>query len=517
VPTHRRWSRFSIAILCAASGCFAAAGSSTPAYASIGSERAQERAQEHAVRAAERLARAEERKAARAQLRAERLAARAERRLARRRARGERESAHPQAPGEGSNAPAEGTPAGDESEAPATPTAAALRGCTVTVTASARVVTAGETATITGVVNCPEDVPAAARKVTIYESQPGVQQAAATPVTTASAAADGSYSFTSEALAANTLFRVHIGRSGAHTMVKVAPRVTLGMAGGSSTTTVLAGSARRTPRERVTFLGTVAPYQAGAQVELQVAYASAPDQWRTVAYGEVGQDGSYSITHGFHTPGQTMVRAVAHAGKHKVAAASETLAYDAAQPQNPKLTIFSTPDPVTAGQTVTITGVAAGGPGQTVSLLARTLGGPATQLATATTDSEGNYTFTQSPLQSTYYRVIDSSTASTLLFEPVRLAVLPDAITEAVKVGQPVTFTGAIVPSGAGLPVRLERENVSGTGFIPVASAVCSEESRYEISSSFAKPGTYTLRVKVPNDGKHAASASAPFTIEVTA
>lgn len=512
MPTHRRRSRWSIAILCAAGVCLAGAASSTPAYASVNPERAQE----HAVRAAERLARAEERRAARAQLRAERLAARAERRLARSRAHGEHESGQPNAQGQGSNvAPAQDTPAGGDSETPVAPKAGADRRCAVTVAASSRVVTAGETATISGLVSCPADVPAADRKVDIYESQPGVQQAAGTPVSV-SAAADGSYSFTSAALDANTLFRVHLGRSGAHTIVKVAPRVTLSMAGASAQASVLAGSSRRTRRERVTFLGTVEPYQANAQVELQVAYASAPDQWRTVAYGHVGQDGSYSIAHGFHTPGATMVRAVAHAGKHKVPAASEALAYDAAQPQNPQLTIFSTPDPVTAGQTVTITGVAAGPAGETVTLLARTPGGPLAPVATATTDGEGKYTFTQAPLQSTYYRVKDSSTASTLLFEPVRLAVLPDAIAASVKVGQPVVFTGALAPAGAGLSVRLERENVSGTGFVPVASAVSDAESHYEISGSFAKAGSYTMRVKVPNDGNHAASASAPFTVEVT-
>lgn len=376
-------------------------------------------------------------------------------------------------------------------------------------------ITAGETATISGLISCPPDVRAADQRVAIYQSQPGLQQAAASP-TTVTAAADGSYSFTSAALSANTLFRVHVGRHGAHTVVKVAPHVTLAMATPSAQTSALADGQRRARRDRVTFVGTVDPYQSGAQVELQVAYASAPDLWRTVAYGRVGEDGSYSIAHSFHTPGETLVRAVAHAGKHKVPAASESLSYDATQPQNPKLTIFSTPDPLTAGQAVTITGAAAGVAGQTVTLMARTPSGPAAQVATTTTDGEGHYSFTQSPLQSTYYRVTDSSTGSTLLAEPVRLSVMPDTIATPAQVGQPFVFTGTIVPATVGVSVRLERENVSGTGFVPVASAISNGESRYEISSSFAKAGTYTMRVKAPNDGKHAASASAPFTVEVT-
>lgn len=514
MPSHRRRTRWSISVLCAAGMCLSGTVVAPAANASTGAERAEareSRAAERASRAAERLARAEERRAARAQQKAQRIAARAERRAARH---------HEGAQGTAGQQTAASESAGSSaSETQAPVSEAGGQRCSVTVTASRPVVTAGQTAEISGLVACAQGVQAASQRVTMYETQPGPQAAASTAAstaTTAPIAADGSYSFTSAALTANTRFHVHVGGRGAQTIVKVAPRVTLAMPQPSTQPALLADSKHVARRGRVTFVGTVAPYQAGALVELQVAYASGPDQWRTVAYGHVADDGSYSIAHNFQTPGETLVRAVAHAGKQKVPAASETLTYEAAQPQNPKLTIIPSSAPLLAGGQLTIKGVASGAANQTVTLLGRSPDGPASVLATTTTDGEGNYTFTQEPLQNTYYRVIDAKATSTSLFEQVRLTVTPDPITTPVLAGQTVSFTGVITPGGSGLTVRLERENLSGTAFTTVTSSTSTDESRYTMSATFAKPGTYTMRVELPYDGEHGASASPPFTVQVT-
>jgi len=511
-------------LLGAASICLATA---LPVSASADPQRAAERA----TRVEERLAQAEERRAARAQKRAERvaaqtqrhaerLAARAERQASRRAARGESAG---EAPGTGEalgtgNAPGE-TGAGPEGAQPAAPTGGG-RDCSITIVPGARRVSAGETVQITGTVTCPTGLAASSAKVSVYEGQAGPLARSLAPVATAAVAADGSYSFTSAALEANTLFRVHVGRRGAHVVVKVAPHVTLGLVQPSAQPTALdAGSSLGSSaarRSRVTFGGTVDPYEAGDQVALQVSYASAA-RWRTIAYGRVAVDGSYSIAHRFRTPGATLLRAVTHAGKHKVAAVSEVVSYEAAQPQNPQLTIGASADPLTSGEQVTIAGVAAGAPGQTVTLLARTPGNPIATVATATTDGEGKYTFTDTPLQNTYYRVSGAGSSSTTLFEGVRPALAADEAPSTVKAGQQVVFSGSL-PALAGTTrtVNLERQGTFSVGYRTLASASTSSASSYAITYVFARPGSYTMRIGVPGDGLNLATAGEPFTIVVT-
>jgi hypothetical protein len=483
-------------------------------------------AAERATRVEERLAQAEERRAARAQERAERLAARTQRHAERLAARAERQASRRsarnertgEAPGSG-KAPSE-TGAEPEGGRSAGPAGGGGRECSVTIAPSALRVSAGEAVEIKGTVTCPTGLAASSRQLSVYEAQTGPQARSLAPVATAAVAADGSYSFTSKALEANTLFRVHVGRHGAHVVVKVAPHVTLGLLQPSAQPAALdagsSSSSGATRPTRVTFGGTVDPYEAGNQVALQVSYASAA-RWHTIAYARVAGDGSYSITHRFRTPGANLLRAVAHAGKHKVAAVSEVVSYEAAQPQNPKLTIGVSADPLTSGEQVTITGVAAGAAGQTVTLLARTPGKPIATVATAITDGEGKYTFTDTPLQNTYYHVSGAGTSSTTLFEGVRPALAPDAAPSTVKAGEQVVFSGTLtVPAGTARTVNLEREGKYGVGYQTVASAATGSASSYAITYVFAHPGSYTMRIGVPGDGLNLATAGEPFTIVVT-
>jgi hypothetical protein len=370
---------------------------------------------------------------------------------------------------------------------------------------------AGESVKLSVSVVCPAGLSAADQTVAIYQSQIALHGTDRSPAT-ATTASDGTYSFTSTALSANTVFSAHLGRRGAHLVIKVAPHVTLAgpQAGGRAST--LAGPQRRVP-DRATFTGTVDPFQAGALVELQIAYPSAPQQWRTVAYGRVGNDGTYSISHSFGTPGATLVRAVAYAGKSKVPAASEVIFYEAQQPQNPNLTIHASADPTLAGGSLTISGVAAGVANQPITLSARTFDSAAPTITTTSTDGEGNYTFTLTPTENAYLRVTQAASTSTTLLEHVRLAIAPDPVQSAAKTGEQIEFSGSLGPSAAGRPVVLERENGAGTAFVPVAWGTSNSESRYAIPYVLARNGVYTMREKVPGDAKNQASASEPFTV----
>jgi hypothetical protein len=267
---------------------------------------------------------------------------------------------------------------------------------------------------------------------------------------------------------------------------------------------------------RATFAGTVSPSDPGALVALQVAYGASGEYWRSVAFGRVGSDGSYSIAHAFRTPGEASVRTIVQARKlHMAAAISEPLAYVVGQTQNPQLTIQSSADPLAYGQSVTISGVAAGQANQPVTLLARAAGHFAV-VATGTTDARGDYTFDQAPLQNTYYKVTDAAAESTMLFEGVSYALSPDPVADTVQAGQQLTFSGTLAPARVGQVVQLERQYPSGIGFHVVELTTVGDASDYTVVHAFDTVGANLMRIKVPGDDGHLSSTSVPFTIAVT-
>jgi hypothetical protein len=88
---------------------------------------------------------------------------------------------------------------------------------------------------------------------------------------------------------------------------------------------------------------------AGTLVAFQRQSAAAEEQWRTVKFGRVSDEGRFSFSASFRSPGEVSVRVVVRpAGE--VAAASEPLTYEIAQAQNPRLTIQTSADPVSPGE-----------------------------------------------------------------------------------------------------------------------------------------------------------------------
>lgn len=471
-------------------------GHSIAAPGTVGSEERAARAEE---RVRERTARAEER-ADRAREREELRVRHAEEREARRNAK--------KASGAGS-----GEAGATTTEAPdARPFGGTSRHCRPTIQASATRIMAGETVTLTGTLGCPAGTDAATRLVTIDERQAGVAHAAAV-AQAITAEPDGSFTLTSSALDANTVFQVREGRRGARAIVKVAPKVTLAIVPAGASASSDTKAAKHT---RVMFTGTVDPVGSGGVVALQIAYAGEGEHWRTVAFGHASSEGGYSIAHTFRVPGEVSIRTVAHVGRANVIGISETLSYATSQPQNPQLTIQTSADPITAGGSVTISGIAAGAANEPVELLARTAGGAFAVVAEAMTDAEGNYTFTQTPLQDTFYRVSNAITRSTILLEGVTLALTTEALpTSAAQAGQTFTFTGTVAHATAGQAVYLERGSVNGVGYHVVGVGNVNAASEYQIAYTFDRAGTALMRVKVPGDSQHEASVSAPFTVTV--
>jgi hypothetical protein len=294
----------------------------------------------------------------------------------------------------------------------------------------------------------------------------------------------------------------------------VAPAITLAL---SSPGALASSTGSHRTRTVAVFTGTVTPAAPGALVALQVAYGATGEDWHSVAWAHVTAEGTYSIPHSFRIPGETSVRTVLHSGRGHAVAASEPLSYPVAGPQNAQLTIQTSADPLPAGTPVTIGGVAAGTAGQTVKLLARTPGGTFAPIAEATTDPSGNYTFTETPEENTFYRVTDAATQSSILFQGVGFALASDPLPAGLQVGTPASFTGSVGGAPAGATVYLEQRNPSGIHFHVIGTGTVDASSHYSIAHTFTRAGSVLARIRVPGAGVHASTAGAPFTLEVAA
>ncbi|HYB23129.1 MAG TPA: hypothetical protein VED41_04985 [Solirubrobacteraceae bacterium] len=406
--------------------------------------------------------------------------------------------------------------------------AAAGRGeCQLSIEASAATVTAGEQVTLGGELSCLAGTGVAGETVTVYERERGAG-AVLSEVASATVEADGDYKLAPLALNADTLFVARTHRSfGARTLVRVAPKVTFTGAPAEAQPAADAGRTRADRRVTFTFTGTVDPVAtAGATVALQRESAPGDEQWRTIAVSAVEPEGRYSFTHSFRSVGEVSLRVVVHSGRENVAVASEPHTYELTATQNPLLTIEGSPAVIVSGQTLTIAGVAAAGAGQPVTLLARTRGHAFAPLAKGTTTAGGAYTFTASPAQETFYRVLDAATASTELHVAVTYAltasVAPSGEASAVlatrdgkllaQTGEQLTFSGTIAPADTGQTAYLERRRTDGVGWQLLASAKVNEAS-YSIAHTFAEAGEYVMRIRVPGDGETQSTSSEPLSI----
>lgn len=384
--------------------------------------------------------------------------------------------------------------------------------CHISIFAEPHLITGGESAQLFGQLRCPGGAATANQTVTVYEhsaGKPGFQV-----LGTATTAAGGFYSIVAPSLTTNSVFYAQaIGTRSPSRPVKVAPQVTLK---GPAETSQL-----RTGRHNVvTFTGTVAPADAGAMLVLQRENATSHEEWHAIQRGSVGAGGVYSITHRFLVPGEANIRVVVRAhNTFSVRGISNTLSYSISQAQNPRLTIESSADPIPYGQTITLKGVLANGANQPVTLLARarTAPGPAfTPVAKTTTDGSGGYSFNQSPLQNTYYRVTGGGVTSTLLFEGIQYVLTAGVSSTTVQSGQALTFSGTVNPVHVGHVVYLERENPFVGGFHVVDVGTVAANGTYSISHPVFGTGKEVLRVKVPGDPANQAVSSSPFDIEVT-
>jgi hypothetical protein len=253
-------------------------------------------------------------------------------------------------------------------------------------------------------------------------------------------------------------------------------------------------------------------------VILQRQNALTGNEWRRIDVGRVALNGTFSITHTFVVPGDANIRVLVRSQGRNVPSASNVLTYEISQAQNPLLTIAASANPISYGQSLTISGIVAGsGAGRPVTLFARTANqrgfAPVMQ---GLTGPGGSYAFpAQAPVYNTFYEV-RAGVTSAVLYVGVKDVLSAGVFPTTVQAGGQLTFFGAIAPAHAGHVIYLERQNASGGGFHIVQVATVGPGSSYFIAHTVYDAGTKVFRVMIPGGPDNEGAASPPFTIVVT-
>ncbi len=399
--------------------------------------------------------------------------------------------------------------------------------CRVNIEVAPPQITAGDPLTIFGRLACRRHHDEAGQVVKLFHRLAGAP--GYTYVQSTRTNAQGFYEFTRADGVVDTnrsWFVAARGASSAARRIRVSAQVTLN--GPPPGTQLLTGHPNA-----VMFSGKVNPADVGARVILQRQNADTGSEWRRIDRGVVQAGGTYSIPHTFIVPGNANIRVLVRSQGRNVPSESNMLEYEISQAQNPALTIAASADPIQFGQTVTISGTLANGASQPVELLARTRGQVGfAPVATATTDTSGNYAFpAQAPVNSTFYKVqapdpkcaapgpslrACGGLTSAVLYEAVKDVLSAQVSATTVQAGQKLTFSGAVAPSHPYHVIYLERQDANDSGFHVVQVSLVRPDSTYAIEHTVYDPGTKVFRVYIPGGPENQGAASQPFTIDVT-
>lgn len=271
-------------------------------------------------------------------------------------------------------------------------------------------------------------------------------------------------------------------------------------------------------KHAIVFTGHVTPNHAFERVLLQEQNGSS-DDWTTLKTGRLGPGSNYAISYRWIRPGVRDVRVLFPADVRNTSGASDPVSVAIEQAQVADFTINTSAPIIGDSQSVKISGNLYE-PGTTTpeSNTVVELYGHGVYLDTATTASDGSYSFTQSPTQNEVYEVrtvLPPHRHTADLYEGVRdvVTVLPSSTTS--MVGQKVTFTGGLTPDKAGDVIYLQRLGADGD-WHTVEVGLVSSSSTYQLSWTFGTPGTKEFRTRILSDPENVGGASAPVTISVS-
>jgi len=280
-----------------------------------------------------------------------------------------------------------------------------------------------------------------------------------------------------------------------------------------------------TTADTVTFSGTVFPAHRHQRVLLQEQNSITGNGWKTIALGYTTDASSFSIAHRFRSAGSYTLRALFPDNPRNIASQSAGISLTVQQNQNPSFTINASAPVVTNGQSVTISGTlyAAGStstvqPNTVVTLYGRQANGSLRALEATTTDSSGNYSFTQMPMHNMVYRVATGSgkpgkTAE--LYVGVQDVVNGTLSSSTIAVGDAVKVTGTVTPDHSGHALYLQEQNSAGQ-WVDVESGYVSHASTFAFTYTPGQTGALNLRVQITGGPWNVGGVSSVLALTVS-
>jgi hypothetical protein len=195
----------------------------------------------------------------------------------------------------------------------------------------------------------------------------------------------------------------------------------------------------------------------------------------------------------------------------------------AAAPQhNHGLTIAVTPNPIIAGEHVTIYGQlkGPGSAGQTIRLFHRINPNRSfTVISKTTTNGAGFYEFTRAEgvvqTNRSWFVRGPGATHSRTVHE--RVAALVSLVAGATNgtTNHPLTFSGHVSPDHAGGRVLIQEQKGSSDDWRTLKSGRLGPGSNYAISVRFRVPNAYVVRALFPGDGRNIRAESDPLAVTI--
>ncbi len=279
-------------------------------------------------------------------------------------------------------------------------------------------------------------------------------------------------------------------------------------------------------RHPIVFSGHVTPDHTGGVVALQEQKGSS-DNWTTVKTARIGAGSNYTISKAWRVPGAYDLRVKFRGDARNTPAVSDITSVVIEQTQVTGFSI-NTSDPIVPnGQAVTISGVldspgsTTGEPNTSVSLFAKVpqSGGPYREVSTATTGSDGSYTFANvQSLTNELYLVRTTFTPrrhSAVLFEGVQDTVTMSASSTTSTVDGHVVFTGNVTPDKAGHAIYLQKLGKDGD-WHTVEVRFLNNASTFQFDWTFGAAGSKEFRARITGGPANVGGASAPVTIVVS-
>ena len=185
--------------------------------------------------------------------------------------------------------------------------------------------------------------------------------------------------------------------------------------------------------------------------------------------------------------------------------------------QQGALSIAAKPNPVVYGRSTVISGRLTGQNKSGQNVVLREDPYPFAALAntgSATTDAQGDYSFTRRPLVSTRFQVRQGSTDSAVVTVGVRIRTGLSVSDRTPRPGQVVRFSGRACPEHDGAVVRIQK--LTRRGWVTVRRTLLRDAGTCSVYSrrlAVRRDGTY--RAVVRGDADHLSGISRRRTLDV--